>query len=101
MDCSRIEYACGVDRLGRKRIHEQSAQRAAEPFVRWNVESRFLAVKHEIWQLAPHQFLQDELLLEASDLQVLGQRARKFHYAVVEERRTHFERVRQIGRAHV
>src|ERR1039458_3735530 len=69
----------------------------AEPFVRGNVEPRFLAIENEIRQFAPHQFLQDELLFEASDLQILRQRTRKFHDAVVEERRVHFDQASQGG----
>jgi len=93
----RIEDPGSLNGLGRQGIHQQPAQRPAEPVVSRDVEANLLAVQHRVRQLAPHQLPQDELLLESADLQVLGQGSREIHDARIEERRPHLER---MGHAH-
>ena len=49
---------------------------------------------HRCGQLVLHQLAQDEFQSRAADLQILRQPRREFHDAVIQKRRTHFERMR-------
>src|SRR5271165_753479 len=80
-----------------QRFHQQLPQRAAQPFVGGNIESRLLAFQNGRRQLVPPQFPQHQLLPRSGNLQLRGQRGGEFHDAVVQKRRSHFHRV---GHAH-
>ncbi len=73
---------------------EQFAQRAAQPFVRGDVEADFFARENRWRQFIFHQFFENEFLARALDFQGRGQRGGEFHDAMIEERRADFDGVR-------
>ena len=62
--------------------------------MRGNVEAFLLAREHGVRELVLHQLPQNVLQRGAADLQILGQRSRELHDAVIQKRRPHLERVR-------
>ena len=49
-------------------IRQKRKQRAAQPFMRRNIEAGFGALQDGLRQLVFHQFLQDHFLLSATNL---------------------------------
>src|SRR5258705_6125779 len=52
-----------------ERIRQQSTERPAEPVVRGNIETDFLALQDGRRELVFHQFLEKHFLLRTADLQ--------------------------------
>src|SRR5258708_33419080 len=52
-----------------ERIRQQSTERPAEPVVRGNIETNFLALQDGRRELVFHQFLEKHFLLRTADLQ--------------------------------
>ena len=68
-----------------QRFDQHRTQRPAEPFVRGNVKTRFLAGLNGGRQLILAHFAQNQFLLRAAYLQVRRQFGGKLHDAVIEE----------------
>src|SRR5260370_23758015 len=56
-----------------ERIRQQSTERPAEPVVRGNIETDFLALQDGRRELVFHQFLEKHFLLRTADLQRCGE----------------------------
>src|SRR5882757_4665529 len=76
-----------------ERIRQQSTERPAEPVVRGNIETDFLALQDGRRELVFHQFLEKHFLLRTADLQRGGEFGGKLDKAMIEKRRTHFDGV--------
>src|SRR5260370_23698262 len=72
-------------------IDEHRTQRAAEPFMRGNIKTRFLAFLDGGWELVFAHFTQNEFLLRSANLQVRRQLSGKLHDAMIEEWWPHFD----------
>ncbi len=80
--------------LRRDCIQQQAAQRTAQPFMRRKIEAHLFAPQCGGGQAVPHQFAQHDFLGPPADLQVVRQRRREFHDAVIQEGRPDFNGVR-------
>src|SRR6267378_1523154 len=76
-----------------ERIRQQSTERPADPVVRGNIETDFLALQDGRRELVFHQFLEKHFLLRTADLQRGGEFGGKLDKAMIEKRRTHFDGV--------
>ena len=82
---------------GTQGIHYEGPKRTTNPFVRWNVEANFFPLQDRLRQLVPHEFLQQDLLLRAPNLERRRQGGGKFDDTVVQER---WAQLDGMGHAH-
>src|SRR5258705_8157119 len=75
-----------------ERIRQQSTERPAEPVVRGNIETDFLALQDGRRELVFHQFLEKHFLLRTANLQRGGGVWGKLHKAMIEKKGAHLDR---------